>query len=295
LSQQRADLITLRVQGWADGRSGLDYTINAVTGYPYNTGPEDTEGPVNHVMPGWDLLTGALGSMHLLAAERHRRATGQGQEIALPLSSVAISSLGALGQLAEVEVTGHNRPRLGNNVFGAFGRDFATRDGRDMMLVAITPKQWDAILDSLAIRDAITSLEQQQNIDLRTDEAQRYAHRELVNPVVSAAIGARDYDDLAAAFNAMDVCWGPYQSLEATMANHEELQLNHPMMHQLTHPSGETYRTPGNPAQYSAQEQLTPSAANPLGANTEQVLSEVLGLDQATVGGLIERGIVATA
>jgi 2-methylfumaryl-CoA isomerase len=67
------------------------------------------------------------------------------------------------------------------------------------------------------------------------------------------------------------------------------------MMHQVTHPSGETYRTPSNPAQYSAQEQQPPRAAHALGANTEQVLADVLGLDQASIGGLIDRGIVATA
>ncbi|MGB7307063.1 MAG: CoA transferase [Burkholderiaceae bacterium] len=295
LSKKRSDLITIRVQGWADGRSGLDYTINAITGYPYNTGPEETTGPVNHVMPGWDLLTGALGGMHLLAAERHRRSTGLGQEIALPLSSVAISSLGALGQLAEVEVLGQNRPRLGNNVFGAFGRDFETRDGRHVMVVAITPKQWDSILDSLKIRDQITRLETQHQLDLRTDEAERFEHRDLINPLVSQAIAAQPYDAIAQLFDDYSVCWGPYQSLEESMASHEELQAEHPMMSTLTHPSGARYRTPGNPAQYSGQAQQTPRPASALGADSVQVLSDTLGLSQAAIGQLIQSGIVATA
>ena len=103
LASRRPDLITARVQGWADGRSAVDYTINAATGLPWMTGPVDAQGPVNHVLPAWDLLTGTMAAMNLLAAERLRRDTGLGQELIVPLSSVAFGALGALGQLAEVD------------------------------------------------------------------------------------------------------------------------------------------------------------------------------------------------
>jgi len=49
LAAKREDLITIRVQGWADGKSGLDYTINAVTGYPFNTGPQCMYLPPNGI------------------------------------------------------------------------------------------------------------------------------------------------------------------------------------------------------------------------------------------------------
>lgn len=295
LAAHRPDLITLRVQGWADGRSGLDYTINAVTGYPLNTGPEDARGPVNHVMPGWDLLTGALGGLHLLAAERHRRATGQGQEIALPLSGVAIMALGALGQLAEVEVLDEERPRLGNNVFGAFGRDFRTRDGRDLMLVAVTAKQWQSIVQALEIGPEIAALERAHGIDLTPDEGLRFEHRDAINPIVARAVAAHDFHPLAERLEACAVCWGPYQSLSETMATLPELQLTDPMIERITQPSGATYRAPGSPARYSGVERRPVRAAPSLGADTESVLGEILGLDAAAVRDLRDRDIVADA
>src|SRR3546814_20310572 len=45
LAKGRADLITVRVMGWADGSPALDYTVNKSVGYPMLTGagPE----PVN--------------------------------------------------------------------------------------------------------------------------------------------------------------------------------------------------------------------------------------------------------
>ncbi len=293
LCRHRPDLVTVRVQGWADGRSGLDYTINAVTGYPLNTGPEGTDGPVNHVMPGWDLLTGALGAMHLLAAERHRRATGEGQEIALPLSSVAFSALGALGQIAEVEVLDEDRPRLGNNVFGAFGRDFRSRDGRDLMIVAVTAKQWTSVVQALDIGGEIAAIERERGVDLTPDEGLRYEHREAINPVVARAVAERDFAALAARFDETGVCWGPYQNLSETMATHPELQPGNPMMGTITQPSGATYRAPGSPAWYSRSPRRPVRPAPALGADSFSVLGDVLGMDSAAVGDLHARGIVA--
>ena len=78
------------------------------------------------MLPAWDLLSGATAAYSLLAAERHRRATGQGQEVRVPLSDVAMATLGHLGQVAEVATSGRDRPRMGNELYGSFGRDFVT-------------------------------------------------------------------------------------------------------------------------------------------------------------------------
>src|SRR5690606_32942645 len=95
------------------------------------------EEPVNHVLPAWDLLAGAHAAFSVLAAERVRRETGAGQEVRIPLADVAASTLGHLGLIAEVLETGESRPRYGNALYGAFGRDFMTSDGRRVMIAAI--------------------------------------------------------------------------------------------------------------------------------------------------------------
>ena len=68
LQALRADLICVRVMGWADGSQGMDYTINSALGLPLMTGPLDDERPVNHVLAAWDLLTGAYSAFALMAA-----------------------------------------------------------------------------------------------------------------------------------------------------------------------------------------------------------------------------------
>ena len=128
LSEGRSDLVTVRVMGWSDGTPALDYTVNNSVGYPMltGTGPE----PVNHVLPAWDLLSGAYAAFALLAAIQHRSVSGKGSEIRIPLSDVAIGTVANLGSIAEVLYSGENRARLGNAVYGLFGRDFVTRDGQ---------------------------------------------------------------------------------------------------------------------------------------------------------------------
>src|SRR5690606_9771141 len=156
LKARREDLLLLRVMGRADGTPAVDYTINSAFGIPQMTGPASLgDEPVNHVLPAWDLLTGAYGAFTLLAAERHRRETGLGQEIRVPLSDVAVATLSHLGQVAETSLSGSDRQRYGNDLFGAYGRDFVTGDGQRIMLVAITGRQWSGLLRALAIENEV--------------------------------------------------------------------------------------------------------------------------------------------
>ena len=47
-----------------------------------------------------------------------------------------------LGKIAEVQINHHERAKDGNYLYGAFGRDFSTRDGHRVMIVALTVQQW---------------------------------------------------------------------------------------------------------------------------------------------------------
>ena len=250
LSQHRADLITLRVLGWRDGSPAVDYTVNAGLGVPQMTGPADS-GPVNHVLPAWDLVTGAYGAFALLAAERHRTRTGQGQEVSLPLSDMALASLGHIGQVAETLTSG-DRPRYGNDLFGAFGRDFATADGQRVMLVAITGRQWTSLLDALGLKPAVVAVEARLGADFTADEGQRFTHRDALFPLFEAAVGALTLAELRSRFEARGVLWGPYQTLRQALDHDPRVALEGPLFTPLDHPSGLHYPAPGAAATFHA-------------------------------------------
>jgi 2-methylfumaryl-CoA isomerase len=294
LKARRDDLIVLRVMGRPDGTTAVDYTINSAIGIPQMTGPVSMgDEPVNHVLPAWDLLAGAYAAFTLLAAERHRRDTGQGQEIRVPLSDVAMASLGHLGQIAETALSGFDRPRHGNELFGAFGRDFVTRDGKRIMIVAITQRQWSGLVEVLGIGEAVERAEKAAGVSFARDEGLRFEHRETLNPLVAAAIARRDQDELTSALDAAGGCWGPYRTLSQALAEDPDLSDRNPVFAQVKHPGGPAYLTPGAAASFSGAERTPPERSPVLGEHTDEVLADFLGLSETEIGALHDRKIVA--
>jgi 2-methylfumaryl-CoA isomerase len=291
----RADLVCVRVMGWPDGRPALDYTVNCAVGVPLTTGPEGGAAPVNHVLPAWDLLAGAYAAFALIAAERGRRATGEGREVRIPLSDLAIASLGHLGQIGEVVTSGHDRPRMGNDLYGAFGRDFVTRDGRRLMVVAITPRQWTGLVTALGMGDQVSALETELGVSFARDEGVRFEHRHRLAPFVEDAIAARAFAELTAAFEAQGVTWGPYQGLREAVESDPYFNAANPLLREIDHPSGWRYLTPGSAATLSGSERQAPAPAPALGRDTDQILAEVLGMTDVEIAGLHDRGVAAGA
>jgi 2-methylfumaryl-CoA isomerase len=244
------------------------------------------------VLPAWDLLTGAYAAFAMLAAERFRRETGQGQELRVPLSDVAIASLANMGQVAEVLQDG-DRPRMGNELFGAFGRDFGTADGQRLMVVAITRRQWSGLVETLGLQAAVAGIEASLGVSFAHDEGVRFEHRNLLLPLVEAAIARRPAADLAAAFEGSGVCWGPYRTLAGGIAKDPRLVSANPLFTPVAHPSGATYPTPGAMATLPQQDRGLPRRAPRLGEHTDQVLAERLGLTDAQIGKLHDTGRVA--
>ncbi|MFM6853241.1 MAG: CoA transferase [Sphingopyxis sp.] len=290
LAAGRADLVTVRIMGMADGGPALDYTVNSAVGFPdlTGTGPE----PVNHVLAAWDLLTGAYAAFAMLAAIHHRSATGHGQEVRVPLSDVAIGTVANLGMLAETWMTGANRERLGNTVYGAFGRDFVTADGRRLMIMAITPRQWAGLVQILDLADDVAGIEAARGISFATDEGLRFTHRDALFPLVEARVARRTYADLAAALDGVGGCYGPYQTMHQA-AHDPALVGNNPLFATgISNPSGMEYPAAGAFATIPQLNRAPPRPAPILGADTDQVLAEHVGLSSGAIGALHDQGLV---
>ena len=292
LKARRADIITVRVMGWADGSPAVDYTVNAAVGVPAMTGPADDERPVNHVLPAWDLLGGAYAAFAMASALLRRRQTGAGAEIRVPLSDLAAASLSHLGQVDEV-LTGGDRPRMGNDLFGAFGRDFVCADGERLIVVAITPRQWSGLLTTLDLTEAVAALEAELGLSFAKDEGARFQHRARLFPLFEAAFAARTAEALQPAFDAGGVTWGRYQTLHEAVTGDARLFTGNPLFQTLTHPSGLTYPASGPAATLADEARGSVAAAPRLGQHSDEILATVLGLDSGAIGRLHDEGIVA--
>jgi 2-methylfumaryl-CoA isomerase len=293
LSAARRDLVMLSITGNHDGSSAVDYTVNCAMGYPEATGPEDAVGPINHVLPAWDLICGQTAALGLLGAERHRRVTGTGQHVTLALSDVALAAVAALGHVAEAQLLGRSRPRLGNDLYGALGRDFETSDGRRVIAVAISAKQWSALCEATAMTDEMSSLATDTGLDLAADEGARFEVRDRIFPLIERWCAARPYAEVAATFDRLGVCWGPYQSFGELVQNDTRCSTSNPMFQEIEQPGLGRYLTPGSPLRFGGLESDEVAPAPTLGQHTEQVLAEVLGLNSAETGRLRRDGVVA--
>ena len=294
LAGRRPDLITVRVMGTADGGPALDYTVNAAIGIPQLTGPPELgEQPVNHVLPAWDLLTGAYAAFTMLAAVQHRLASAQGGEYRIALQDVATGSVANLGMLAE-SLLGAGRPRLGNHVFGAFGRDFVTADGTRLMLMAITPRQWSGLVAVLGLGEAVAQIEAQRGVSFASDEGVRFAHREALFPIVEEAVGTRQAPELLAELERNGCCFGAYRTM-AEAARDPGLVTDNAIFGAAPNPSGEEYLAAGPFLAASGRTRGAPRSAPQLGAHTAEVLAERLGMSGAEIATLQGHGIVAQA
>lgn len=293
LALLRPDLVTVRVMGLANGGNALDYTVNCAVGFPQITGPDTLGGePVNHVLPAWDLLTGAYAAFALLAAERSRRETGRGREVRVPLMDMATATISNLGMIGEVLSMGTDRARYGNQLFGAFGRDFVTADGKRLVIMAITTRQWAGLLDALDLKDAVARIEAKRGISFAKDEGLRFEHRDVLVPLVAAAVGQRQSADLFTDFDARGVCWGPYKGMYEA-ATDPTLVTENPIFSTIEHASGLSYPASGAPVTIPEDNRETPVRAPLLGEHTDEVLLEFLGLNSGEVGRLHDAGLVA--
>jgi 2-methylfumaryl-CoA isomerase len=294
LSADRPDLIMVALSGNPDGSSEVDYTVNPATGFPWATGPRNLAEPLNSVLPAWDCMLGELAAVGLLAADRWRARTGEGQQVRLALSDVAFAMVGNLGRIAQARLGGRDEEKDGNYLYGAFGHDFATRDGRRVMVVALTARQWKALVEATGTAQAMAALETATGIDLDT-ETGRYEARDFIAAVLRRWFAQRSLAQVRATFAGTGVSWGPYQTFRQLVDEDERCSTANPMFDEVEHPGVGTYPMPRSPLNFGRHGRLPTRRAPMLGEHTEEIVLDELGLTDHELGDLLDRGIVRSA
>jgi 2-methylfumaryl-CoA isomerase len=292
LVKVRPDLIHLRIAGLHDGRPAVDYTVNASTGFPLVTGPEEYGGAVNHVLPAWDVACGLYAAVGILGAERHRRLTGEGQQLSVALDDVAVATAGNLGYLAEAEVNGVSRPRVGNHLYGSFARDFATRDGARVMVVALTGRHWADLVAAAGLQAPVAALADAIGADFSAEQ-DRYLYRDALAGLLQRWFAARDLAEVRQALGPVSTLWSVYRSFR-DLVESDDLRGN-PLMGAIEQPGVGRYLAPGSPIKAGASADREPVRAPLLGEHTAEILRTELGLGEDEIKELHERGAVASA
>ena len=289
LCAKRPDLIMVQLIGSPDGANALDYTVNSACGYPLVTG--DGHEPVNHVLPAWDLLAGMTLATAILAAVHRRRIDGTGQFVRLALSDVAMAATSALGYIADVQVNGTERKADGNYLYGAYGDAFATADGRRVMVVAISERQFTALIRATGMLAALQA--SADALGYRLDsEAGRFEARELISAFLRPWFAKRTLAQVGEALTDKAILWGPYRTFRQMIDEDKRCSEWNPMFRSVEHPGYGTFLTSRSPLSFGASANVPPAAGPSLGQHGDDVLGTVLGLDDAARASLRADGVL---
>lgn len=291
LRQRFVRLIYCSITGYGQtgpyaDRAGYDYAVQGLGGLMSVTGERDDlpgGGPQKVGVAVADLFTGMYATVAILAALRHRDATGQGQAIDMALLDTQVAMLANLG--ANYLVTGQAPRRAGNahqNIVPY--QVFEVADGHVILAVG-NDGQFERCC-------AVLGLPELPRDPRFTRNADRVRHRELLVPLLAAALRERERADWLTAFDAAKVPCGPINDLADVFADPQVLA--RAMRVPVPHPLSDTLELVASPMKLSATPPTVRRAPPLLGQHTAEVLAEI-GIEAAEVERLTAAGIVAGA
>lgn len=155
-------------------RGGFDPIAQVCSGAASLTGSE-RDPPLRSGVPWVDYSTGLCAAFGILAALRHRDATGEGQAVDCALLQTAVSFTAPM--IAEAVIAQRERPRLGNRGPYLGPTDLYRCRGGYVYVATVTESMWRSLLRLIG-HPELADLP-----DLRTD-LQRFENRELIDPLV---------------------------------------------------------------------------------------------------------------
>ncbi|OAN51443.1 CoA-transferase [Paramagnetospirillum marisnigri] len=285
LRQVRPDIVYCSITGFGqDGpyahRAGYDFLVQGMGGLMSLTGEPDGD-PMKVGVALTDIFTGMYASVAVLAALAHRDRTGQGQHVDLALLDVQVAVLA--NQASNYLVGGMVPRRLGNahpNIVPY--QAFPTADGHVILAVGN-----DGQFQKFCGVAGCPALAEDPRF---ATNAERVRNRETLVPLLKAALGARPSAEWIRDLEAAGVPCGPINNLAQVFDNP---QIQHRgMVARLDHPEAGQVNLVANPIHFSETPIAYDRAPPRLGADTDDLLSDLLGLDEVAIAELRAKGVV---
>jgi crotonobetainyl-CoA:carnitine CoA-transferase CaiB-like acyl-CoA transferase len=259
---------------------GYDFAIQALSGLMSITGP--VEGPPCKVgVAVTDVLTGLYAATAVLACLEARHHSGHGYHVDLALLDCAVA---AQVNVAQAYLTGGTMPgRQGNAHLQIVPYQlFPTADGW-LVLAVGNDGQWQRFAKAAGRHDWAA--------DPRfTTNTLRVQNRTALVPLVEALLRARTTAAWQDLLTTAEVPHAPVCDY-ADVFTHPQAAARG-LRIQVRDPAGQPVDLVGSPFHIAGVEPAEPLPPPGLGQHTDEVLTEVLGLDAARVVELRRRGVV---
>jgi 2-methylfumaryl-CoA isomerase len=202
----------------------------------------------------------------------------------IALADVALAMAGNLGFLAEAQVNRVTRQRIGNYLYGGFGRDFGCKDEGRLMVVALTARHWRDLVAVTGTEAPVTALERTLGADFSLD-SDRFEYREVLAGLIQRWFAARTTEDATAQLARTSVLWARYRTFTDVIDHLASPDGANPLMSVIDQAGVGKHLAPGLPLTLGGYH--SPATAAPvLGQHTRSVLSEQLGLTSTEIDAL---------
>jgi len=279
----KPDLVYCSVTGFGQTgpyahRAGYDFIVQGIGGFMSITGERDGEpggGPQKAGVAIADLATGLYSTIAVLAALAHRDRTGEGQYIDMALLDVQVALLANMN--TNFLASGKPPVRWGNahpNIVPY--QTFQTRDG--WIIVAVgNDGQFRKFVEAGGRPELADDARFATN-------PSRVRHRDTLVPILAEMVNARGKADWIGTLEAAGVPCGPINELDEVFDNEQVVARG--MQVSLPHPCGADVKLVRNPIRMSATPPDARTAPPLLGAQTEDVLRDMLGYDDERIAAL---------
>jgi crotonobetainyl-CoA:carnitine CoA-transferase CaiB-like acyl-CoA transferase len=261
-------------------RPGYDSLIQAMGGVMSLTGEPDGQ-PMKVGVPVADLFAGLYGAIGVLAALRHRDATGLGQQVDIGMLDTNVAWLANQGM--NYLASGKNPPRLGNQHPNIVPYQvFATADGHIVVSIGNDPT-FARFCQRFDLADLLDDPHFATN-------AARVANRALVTDTLARVLAQHPSAWWLAELEAIKIGCGPINTLEQVFADPHVIARGN--LIEMAGNSGNPVTLIANPVRLSATPvdyRLPPPM---LGEHTNEVLTDMLGLDATDLAALRRDDII---
>ena len=262
-------------------RAGYDYAVQGIGGLMSVTGERDDlpgGGPQKVGVAVADLFTGLYACVAILAALRHRDATGQGQVIDMALLDTQLAMLANLG--SNYLCTDQAPGRMGNahqNIVPY--QVFEAGDGH-LILAVGNDRQFGKFC-------AIAGHPEWAQDPRFAKNADRVRQRHLLVPQIAAVLKTRPRDQWLAALEAAQVPCGAINNLAEAFADPQAQARE--MTQSMAHPLTDKLRLVASPIKLSATPVSYRHAPPLLGQHTREILQEA-GFNEQQISALYKQG-----
>ncbi len=262
-------------------RPGYDSLIQAMGGIMSLTGEPDGL-PQKVGVPVADLFAGLYGCIGILAALRHKTATGQGQQVDIGMLDTHAAWLANQGM--NYLATGENPVRLGNQHPNIVPYQvFPTEDGYVVLSVGNDPT-FKRFCEGFGLEHMLADPRFATNAD-------RVGNRQLVTDMLTPILRGHPTAWWVERLEAMKIGCGPINTLKEVFAD-PQVQARGTVVSMPHSATPDGVKVIANPVRLSETPADYRRPPPVLGEHTNEVLEGVLGLSTTRLGELRAKGVI---